>query len=121
MLLIVTNLFSIYIHEKDESAFLYVYEEKEQYQNYLQGNIVEETYYQWIDEQQAEYLKSYPVFLGEMENRAEALTKLSTYSEMESFVILKIICADLVVDICRFHAMARLKLKRSDLFPCIIP
>lgn len=86
MLLIVTNLFSIYIHEKDESAFLYVYEEKEQYQNYLQGNIVEETYYQWIDEQQAEYLKSYPVFLGEMENRAEALTKLSTYSEMESFV-----------------------------------
>ena len=86
MLLIVTNLFSIYIHEKDESAFLYVYEEKEQYQNYLQGNIVEETYYQWIDEQQAEYLKSYPVFLGEMENRAETLTKLSTYSEMESFV-----------------------------------
>lgn len=101
--MIIGNLCLIFLHEKDTVVYSYVYEQKNQYEQYLENieTEVEETniaynYYEWIDEQEKLYVDSYPAFLDEMENRAADMEKLNMYSDKDSFVYRNIqkTCAD---------------------------
>ncbi len=96
--LLVGNMFLICAHEKNESVYKYIYEQKEQYMSYLEAKEekLEYAYYRWIDEQEEMYIASYPLFLNEMEERARRMETLNLYSDKDSFLYRNIekTCAD---------------------------
>ncbi len=88
IVLVFGNLLTLYMYEKNQSAFYYVYEQKSQYQSFLSGDKQADIdgYYQWEMEQQEKYLAAYPQFLNEMASRADELKGLSTYADETSYV-----------------------------------
>ena len=86
--LILGNLFTIYMYTRNQYVYFYIYECKEQYQEFVSGNIEVDMdgFYQREMDKQLEYKESYPVFLEEMEERAKNLKTISVFSSENSYV-----------------------------------
>lgn len=88
LILIVSNLIFLYLHEKDTTDFQYIYKQKSEYEAFRNGNedVMQYSYYKSIEENENTYIESYPEFLSEMDDRAEGMKKLVIYSDTDSFV-----------------------------------
>lgn len=88
LILIVSNLIFLYLHEKDTTDFQYIYKQKSEYEAFQNGNedVMQYSYYKSIEENENTYIESYPEFLSEMDDRAEGMKKLVIYSDTDSFV-----------------------------------
>ena len=88
IILIVGNLFTIYLYTRNHYVYFYVYEQKEQYQEFVNGNteVDIDGFYQEELDKQLEYKASYPVFLDEMEERAQNLQAISVFSSENRYV-----------------------------------
>lgn len=97
-LLILGNLFCIYLHEKSTPEYHYIYEQRTSYEEFANGNteVDWDGFYQQDMERQKEYAKTYKDFLNGMTGRADELKSLSTFSEKKSFVYRNVekTCAD---------------------------
>ncbi|MDE6419917.1 MAG: hypothetical protein K2K87_05235, partial [Lachnospiraceae bacterium] len=92
------NLLTLYTYEKNTTAFFYVYEQKERYQDYLAGKEEADAdgYYRQDREAQESYIASYPVFIGEMQARADRMMGTAIFADPESYVYRNLMksCAD---------------------------
>ena len=98
VLLLAGNLLTLYILEKNTSAFFYVYENRELYQAFQAGDASVDAngWYQEKLDAQNSYRQSYAVFTGEMASRAEQMRSTAFFSDQDSFVYrnLRQTCAD---------------------------
>lgn len=88
LILAVVNSLTFYISEKDSSVFFYVYQQRENYDRFRQGDTGADVsgYYQSDVAQQEAYIASYQEFLGEMASRAEQMGSVSIFADRDSYV-----------------------------------
>lgn len=88
ILLPAANLATFYIYEQYSSRFQYIYEQRDAYERYLDGDSSADAagYYEMDVQAQEAYLDSYPAFIDEMEARAERMRGLSIFMEEDSYV-----------------------------------
>lgn len=86
-ILLFANMVTIYVMQKNTAEYHYVYEQKEVYQRFLQGDTAADAdgFYQQEQKKQKAYQKNYAVFLSEMESRAENMSAVSIFSGKDSF------------------------------------
>ena len=97
-LLLAANLLTLYILEKNTSAFFYVCENRDMYQAFQSGDTSVDSngwYQEQLDAHSA-YQQSYAAFIGEMASRAEQMRATALFSDQDSFVYrnLRQTCAD---------------------------
>lgn len=87
-LLIVGNLLTIHMYEQNRSAYYYIYEHKDLYERFQNGDTSADVdgYYTEDATRQENYRKSYDIFLNEMQQRAENMKTLEVYSNKSSYV-----------------------------------
>lgn len=87
-LLLAGNLLTLYILEKNSSAFFYVCEHRDLYQAFQAGDTSVDTngWYQEKRDAQIAYQQSYAAFIGEMASRAEQMRSTALFSDQGSFV-----------------------------------
>lgn len=112
-LLLVANLFTVYIREKETPEFAYVFEQRAQYQAFLAGEETADSsgYYTQEREQQEQYIASYPDFIEGMAARAEQMGSVSVFSDPDSYVYRNLLktCRD-------FQKMNQRELKLDNCF-----
>lgn len=86
-LLLTANLLVLYIYEKHTAVYFYIYEQKENYAAYLQGNAEADTdgFYSQDRDAQESYIAAYPSFVNGMEERVEKMAGISLYSDPASY------------------------------------
>lgn len=86
--LIIGNLLTIYMYEKSRSAYYYIYQNKDSYERFQNGDTSADEwgYYTEDANRQENYRESYDVFLNEMQQRAEKMKTLEVYSNQDSYV-----------------------------------
>lgn len=98
LVLFAGNLLTLYTYEKNTTAFFYAYEQKESYQDYLAGKEEADAdgYYRQDREAQESYIDSYPIFIGEMQARADRMMGTAIFADQESYVYRNLMksCAD---------------------------
>lgn len=87
VILLLANMVTIYVMQKNTAEYHYIYEKKEVYQRFLQGDTAADVdgFYQQEQKKQKAYQKNYAVFLSEMERRAENMSAVSIFSGKDSF------------------------------------
>lgn len=77
-----------HLYEQRQPAYLYIYQGREQYESFLQGELVVDEYsFYLIDaKKQENYKENYQMFLDEMENRAQQTILLLANSNQASYV-----------------------------------
>lgn len=88
LVLFFTNLFTIYTYEKNTVEFQYIYEQKDDYLSFCNGEEGSDGnwYYSEDMDRQKEYIQNYPEFIGSMAKRADSMQKTQLYSNPASFV-----------------------------------
>lgn len=73
--LFVGNLFLLFMIQKKEAAYVYVYQQKDQYIAFCEGNeqADELGFYEADLEEQKRYLDSYREFISQMQDRSKAM------------------------------------------------
>lgn len=86
--LIIGNLLTIHMYQKNKSAYYHIYQNKELYERFQNGDTSAdvEGYYTEDANRQEQYCVSYDVFLKEMQQRAEKMKALEVYSNQDTYV-----------------------------------
>ena len=86
-LLAAVNLLTLYTYEKNTGRFFYACRQRENYEAYLNGDETADIddFYKQDKEAQEAYIKSYPVFIDGMEERADRLKSTSLYKGQDSY------------------------------------
>ena len=112
-LLLSGNLLTLYLFEKNTSAFFYVYENRELYQAFLAGDssVDPNGWYQDQLDAQLSYQQTYAAFVGEMASRAEQMGSTALFSDQDSYVYRNLLqtCED-------FALLIGLELKSDNCF-----
>lgn len=87
LLLIAANLLTAYTIARHTPAYFYVYQQRERYQRFLEGDEAADLngYYAMEREAQETYLRTYAVFTEEMSSRVEEMEASSIYADRERF------------------------------------
>lgn len=88
LLLLAANLLTLYLYEKQTPAFFYVHQQRESYQQFLQGdkNADSAGFYRQDLEGQESYLQTYEVFIEEMADRVSQMEQVSIYAGRDNYV-----------------------------------
>ncbi|MCM1047512.1 MAG: hypothetical protein NC433_03715 [Clostridiales bacterium] len=88
ILLLVCNVFLIYIYEKNTEEYFYIHSHGEKYRTFLMGNESEDVngYYRQEQESQEIYKETYYKFIAEMEQRADKMKSVSLFQNADSYV-----------------------------------
>lgn len=87
-LLIIANMITLFVYQKQNSEFFYVYQQKENYLLFQQGEASADIngYYQSNLDGQINYISSYSEFIQEMNTRAEKMSGTSLYKNRDSYL-----------------------------------
>ena len=98
VLLLAANLLAFYMSEKPTSEFSLVFEQRENYDAYLDGDKKADVnnYYSQDTAAQATYIASYPDFISGMADRVEQMGRISIFADKDSYNYRNMIktCAD---------------------------
>lgn len=87
--LFVGNLFLLFMIQKKEAAYVYVYQQKDQYIAFCEGNeqADELGFYEADLEEQKRYLDSYREFISQMQDRSKAMEKVISEGNLSDRII----------------------------------